>query len=164
MQVTERPDVTVVDINLPDGSGLDLARDLSGDGAKVIVFTMSDAPVLAMQAIESGAQGYVSKSGDPEELRDAVYAVRSGRRWLPSALLQEVALLRVDQSRRALMLSDRQIQILKALVRGKSMAEIADDLDVCYKTVATDCAAMRSKLNARTSTEMVRVASEMKIV
>jgi DNA-binding NarL/FixJ family response regulator len=61
-------------------------------------------------------------------------------------------------------LSDRQIQILKALVRGKSMAEIADELDVCYKTVATDCAAMRNKLNARTSSEMVRVAAEMKIV
>jgi DNA-binding NarL/FixJ family response regulator len=164
MQAGEQPDVTVVDINLPDGSGLDLARDLSAAGAKVIVFTMSDAPVLAMQAIESGALGYVSKSGDPEELRDAVYAVQSGRRWLPTGLLQEVALLRVDRSRRALMLSDRQIQILKALVRGKSMAEIADELDVCYKTVATDCAAMRTKLNARTSTEMVRVASEMKIV
>ncbi len=164
MQVTERPDVTVVDINLPDGSGLDLARDLSTGGAKIIVFSMSDAPVLAMQAIESGALGYVSKSGDPEELREAVYAVQSGRRWLPSSLLQEVALLRVDRSRRQLMLSDRQIQILKALVRGKSMAEIADDLDVCYKTVATDCVAMRTKLNARTSSEMVRVAAEMKIV
>jgi DNA-binding NarL/FixJ family response regulator len=164
-QYAEQPDVTVIDINLPDGSGLDLARELSAKAkAKVIVFTMSDAPVLAMQAIESGALGYVSKSGDPEELRDAVYAVNGGRRWLPTDLLQEVALLRVDQSRRALMLSDRQIQILKALVRGKSMAEIADELDVCYKTVATDCAAMRNKLNARTSSEMVRVAAEMKIV
>jgi DNA-binding NarL/FixJ family response regulator len=166
LQTAEQPDVTVIDINLPDGSGLDLARDLSlgGGRAKVIVFTMSDAPVLAMQAIENGAQGYVSKSGNPEELREAVYAVHSGGRWLPDALLQEVALLRVDRSRRALMLSDRQIQILKALVRGKSMAEIADELDVCYKTVATDCSAMRTKLNARTSSEMVRVAAEMKIV
>jgi len=166
LQRAERPDVTVVDINLPDGSGLDFARDLSTayPGAKVIVFTMSDAPVLAMQAIENGALGYVSKSGDPQELREAVYAVNAGGRWLPNALLQEVALLRVDRSRRALMLSDRQIQILKALVRGKSMAEIADELDVCYKTVATDCAAMRTKLNARTSSEMVRVAAEMKIV
>jgi DNA-binding NarL/FixJ family response regulator len=164
LQISERPDVTVVDINLPDGSGLDLSREMSAGGAKVIVFTMSDAPVLAMQAIESGAQGYVSKSGDPEELREAVYAVKAGRRWLPSELLQEIALLRVDQSRRQLMLSDRQIQILKSLVRGKSMAEIADELGVCYKTVATDCAAMRTKLNARTSSEMVRVAAEMKIV
>lgn len=159
-----KPEVTVLDINLPDGSGLEMACDLSGQGARVIVFTMSDAPVLAMQAIENGASGYVSKSGDPEELRNAVYAVSRGERWLPQNLLQEVALLRVDRSRRAYMLSDRQLQILKQLVRGKSMAEIADEIEVCYKTVATDCAAMRTKLNARTSSEMVRIAAEMKIV
>ena len=159
-----KPEVTVIDINLPDGSGLDMACELSEQGARAIVFTMSDAPVLAMQAIENGACGYVSKSGDPEELRNAVYAVSRGERWLPQNLLQEVALLRVDRSRRAYMLSDRQLQILKQLVRGKSMAEIADEIEVCYKTVATDCAAMRTKLNARTSSEMVRIAAEMKIV
>lgn len=161
---TGNPDVIVIDINLPDGSGLDMAGELCGNGAKVIVFTMSDAPVLAMQAIENGAQGYVSKSGDPEELRSAVYAVARGERWLPQSLMQEVALLRVDRNRRALLLSDRQIQILKSLVRGKSMAEIAHEIDACYKTVASDCAAMRVKLNARTSSEMVRIAAEMKIV
>lgn len=161
-----QPDVTVVDINLPDGSGLDFAQEIieRDRSSRVIVFTMSDAPVLAMQAIENGAMGYVSKNGDPEGLRDAVYAVARGERWLPPGLVQEVALLRVDRGRRSLMLTDRQIQILKALVRGKSMAEIADEIDVCYKTVATDCTAIRTKLNARTASEMVRIASELKLV
>ncbi len=162
----KQPDVTVVDINLPDGSGLDFSQELMERyrTARVIVFTMSDAPVLAMQAIENGAMGYVSKNGDPEGLRDAVYAVARGERWLPASLMQEVALLRVDRGRRSLMLTDRQIQILKSLVRGKSMAEIADEIDVCYKTVATDCTAIRNKLNARTASEMVRIASELKLV
>lgn len=162
----ERPDVLVVDINLPDGSGLDFTRAVVAEdaSAKVIVFTMSDAPILAMQAMEHGASGYVSKNGDPEGLKEAIYAVARGERWLPHDLLQEVALLRVDKERRALVLSDRQVAILKSLVKGKSMAEIASEIDVCYKTVATDCAQMRAKLNARTQSEMVRIASELRIV
>lgn len=163
---SEQPDVMVVDINLPDGSGLDFSRDVAAGNpdAKIIVFTMSDAPVLAMQAIENGAKGYVSKNGDPEGLKSAIYSVARGERWLSPGLMQEVALLRVDRARRVLTLTERQIIILKALVRGKSMAEIADEIEVCYKTVASDCAAIRTKFNARTSSEMVRIASELRIV
>lgn len=158
------PDVVVVDVNLPDGSGLDMARDLCSKGAKVIVFTMSDAPILAMIAIEFGAYGYVSKSGDPEELRSAICAAARGERWIPPVLTQEVALLRVAHNRNLLLLTDRQIQILKFLVLGKSMAEIAYEIDACYKTVASECAAMRGKFNARTSSQMIRIATELKIV
>ncbi|MGQ0673378.1 MAG: response regulator transcription factor [Hyphomicrobium sp.] len=160
------PDVIVVDINLPDGSGLDFSLDLveNDPAAKVILFTMSDAPVLAMQAIEGGAKGYVSKNGDPECLKTAVYAVARGERWLAPNIMQDVALLRVDASKRTLTLSERQIRVLKSLVRGSSMAEIAAEIDVCYKTVAGDCAAIRSKLNARTNSEMVRIAAELKLV
>ncbi len=161
-----KPDVTVVDINLPDGSGLDLSREIvAGDStAKVVVFSMSDAPVLALRALEFGAKGYVSKTGDPLNLRDAVYSVARGERWLPPGLVQDVALMRVDANSRMAALTDREVQILRALVRGKSMAEIAEDIDVCYKTVASDCTAIRSKFNARTTSEMVRIASELRIV
>ncbi|MEQ1577937.1 MAG: response regulator transcription factor [Hyphomicrobium sp.] len=161
-----KPDVTVVDINLPDGSGLDLSREIvaSDRTAKVVVFSMSDAPVLALRALEFGAKGYVSKTGDPLSLRDAVYSVARGERWLPPSLVQEVALMRVDSNSRMAALTDREVQILRALVRGMSMAEIAEEIDVCYKTVASDCATIRSKFNARTTSEMVRIAAELRIV
>lgn len=160
-----RPDVIVVDINLPDGSGLDLLRDLLTEdpAARIIVFSMSDAPMLAIQAVELGAHGYVSKNGDPDALREAVYAVAAGRRWLPEDLLQELALVRAGASQAA-CLSDRELQVLSALARGRSMAEIAEDLGVTYKTVAAHGATIRSKLNARTSSEMVRIAVEMRLV
>lgn len=163
--VAQRPDVTVIDINLPDGSGLDLVRKILNDtpDARIIVFSMSDAPMLAMQAIDLGASGYVSKNGDPDALRDAVKAVARGERWLPQDLVQEVALMRAGAVP-APNLSEREVQVLMALARGRSMAEIADDIGVTYKTVAAHAASIRMKLNARTTSEMVRIASEMRIV
>lgn len=162
---TIQPDVIVIDINLPDGSGLDLLRELltADPGARIIVFSMSDAPMLAMQAVELGARGYVSKNGDPDALREAVYAVASGSRWLPDDLVQELALVRAGASQMP-CLSEREVQVLSALARGRSMAEIADDLGVTYKTVAAHGATIRGKLNARTSTEMVRIAVEMRLL
>lgn len=166
LYAAQKPDVVVIDINLPDGSGLDLAREILvlDKDAKVIIFTMSDAPVLAMHAMEIGARGYVSKNGDPATLRDAVFAVARGDRWLPHELLQEIALIRTGVASRSPTLTDRQVQILRSLAQGRNMSEIADEIDVCYKTVASNCAEMRSKLNARTSSEMVRIAVQLRIV
>ena len=163
---TAMRDVTVVDINLPDGSGLELTREFVGDNpdARVIVFSMSDTPMIAVQAIECGAKSYVSKNGNPFDLRDAVYAVDRGEPWMADDLIQEIALLRAKAPGTSALLSDREHQVLRMLTRGRSMAEIASDIAVSYKTVAGDCAMLRHKLNARTSSEMIRIAVELKLV
>ena len=160
------PDVTVVDINLPDGSGLELTREFMKQypDARVIVFSMSDTPMIAVQAIECGAKSYVSKNGNPFDLRDAVFAVGRGEPWISDDLIQEIALLRVRAPGTSALLSDREHQVLRMLTRGRSLAEIADEISVSYKTIASDCAMLRSKLHARTSSEMIRIAVELKLV
>jgi DNA-binding NarL/FixJ family response regulator len=87
------PDVAVVDINLPDGSGLELTRELVGQypEARIVVFSMSDTPMIAVQAIECGAKSYVSKNGNPFDLRDAVFAVARGEPSISDDLIQEIA-------------------------------------------------------------------------
>ncbi|PPC85107.1 MAG: DNA-binding response regulator [Hyphomicrobium sp.] len=166
LYASENPEIVVVDINLPDGSGLELTGEILAKDphAKIVVFSMSDAPVLAIQALEIGARGYVSKNGDPMSLHNAVRALARGEKWLPDDLVQEMALLRAGASGSTPVLSERELLILRALVRGRSMAEIASDIEVSYKTVAADCSAIRTKLNARTSSEMVRIAVELRIV
>jgi DNA-binding NarL/FixJ family response regulator len=162
----EAPDVSVIDINLPDGSGLELTREFIAQdpAAKIVVFSMSDTPMLAIQAIECGAKSYVSKNGSPFDLRDAVLAVARGESWVSEDLVQEMALLRAKASGPTSLLSDREHQVLRMLARGRSMAEIANDIAVSYKTVAADCATLRAKFGARTSSEMVRIAVELKLV
>lgn len=160
------PDVAVVDINLPDGSGLELTREFVSlyPDARIVVFSMSDTPMIAVQAIECGAKSYVSKNGNPFDLKDAVFAVGRGEPWISDDLIQEIALLRAKAPGTSALLSDREHQVLRMLTRGRSMAEIANEISVSYKTIAGDCAMLRSKLNARTSSEMIRIAVELKLV
>ncbi|MFT3731911.1 MAG: response regulator transcription factor [Hyphomicrobium sp.] len=162
----ETPDVAIIDINLPDGSGLELTREFIArdPAARIVVFSMNDAPMLAIQAIEAGARGYVSKTGGSTDLREAVFAVGRGETWISDDLVQEMAILRAQNSTSRELLSEREQLVLRMLARGRSMAEIANDISVSYKTVASDCAILRKKLGARTSTEMVRIALEMKLI
>jgi DNA-binding NarL/FixJ family response regulator len=164
--VREPPDVAIIDINLPDGSGLELTREFitRNPAARVVVFSMSDTPILAIQAIQAGAKGYVSKTGGSTDLREAVLAVGRGETWVSGDLIQEMALLRAHNGEASDLLSEREQLVLRMLARGRSMAEIANDISVSYKTVASDCAILRKKLGARTSTEMVRIAVELKLI
>src|SRR5258708_27778841 len=92
--VAERPDVCVLDINLPGVSGFELARRiLARDAtAHIIMFSMNDDPIFAARAIESGPKGYVSKSADPGDLVEAIPKVAEGGAFLPSAFSQPIAL------------------------------------------------------------------------
>src|SRR5262249_7234154 len=98
--VAERPDVCVLDINLPGVSGFELARRiLARDAAaRIIVFSMNDDPIFAARAIDNGAKGYVSKSGDPADLVKAIRAVASGGVFLAPALAQGIAFARATSA------------------------------------------------------------------
>src|SRR5215468_10846319 len=83
--VAKHPDICVIDINLPTVSGFELARRiLARDAsARIIMFSMNNDPVFAARAIEVGAKGYVSKSGDPQDLVEAIRQVGQGGTYLP---------------------------------------------------------------------------------
>ncbi|MEQ1717181.1 MAG: response regulator transcription factor [Hyphomicrobium sp.] len=161
----ECPDITVLDINLPDGSGLQLARFiLNADQAgKIVMFTMSESPMLAVQAIDIGVRGFVSKLDEPERLLAAVLAVLDGKQWITDRILQDVALLRAGSPASATLLNEKEINIIRAMVSGRSLAEIATEHNMSYKTAATYSAALRRKLNARTNSELARIAIELGI-
>lgn len=157
-----RPDVTVIDINLPDGSGLDLARCLlARDRATAIVMlSMNDDPIFVREAIAIGARGFVSKNDDPLQLAAAIESVGRGETFLPEAMAQRLASSRGDH----LLLTAREQEIVQYLSEGSSLAEIATALDISYKTVTQSCTAARAKLGARTPAELVRRAIELKII
>jgi DNA-binding NarL/FixJ family response regulator len=159
------PDVIVIDVNLPDGSGLEFARELSGrcGETKIVMFSMADAPALALQAIDFGAKGFVSKSDSPTALLSAVEAVGRGETWLSDELLQKIAFMRAVPQSSPPRLTRREKNVLKLLVEGRHSSEIATELNISSKIVSTECAAIRQKLNARTTAEMVAIAVKTNI-
>jgi two-component system invasion response regulator UvrY len=161
--VTERPDISVIDINLPTVSGFELARRILArtPAARIIMFSMNDDPVFAARAIEAGAKGYVSKTGDPNDLVEAIREVGKGGAYLPSAMARSIAFAGHGVAQSPLSkLTAREMEILRLLSAGKSLSEIAWLVHASYKTVANTSSIMRQKLGVRTSVELIRLAIE----
>ena len=159
--VDERPDVCVLDINLPTVSGFELARRiLARDAAaRIIIFSMNDDPIFAARAIEVRAKGYVSKTGDPCDLMEAVREVGKGGTYLPPALARSIAFAGPAFARSPLSkLTSREMEILRLLSAGKNLSEIAWLIHSSYKTVANTSSIIRQKLGVRTSAELVLLA------
>jgi DNA-binding NarL/FixJ family response regulator len=154
------PDVSVVDINLPGLSGFDLVqRILKKDpDAKVIVFSMNDDPAFAARAIQAGARGYIAKHDDPMLFLPALKQVCEGGTWLPADLARKMAFAR--HSHPLASLSAREMEIVRLLAAGDDMGRIADKLGVSYKTIANNCTALKAKLGARSSMDLMRAAIE----
>jgi two-component system, NarL family, invasion response regulator UvrY len=158
-----KPDVAVVDINLPGISGFEVMRRiLAGDGdAKIIMFSMNDDAMFATRSIEQGARGYITKNDDPVDFVDAIVKVSGGNFCLSSEMAQQVAFSGKMGSPLD-KLTPREAEILRLLCGGKTMTEIAAIVEISYKTVANTCSQIRQKLSARSQLDLLRIAMEYK--
>jgi two-component system invasion response regulator UvrY len=164
--VAKRPDVCVLDINLPTVSGFELARRLlaRNEAARIIMFSMNDDPIFAARAIEIGAKGYVSKSGDPYDLVEAIREVASGKVYMSAAMARSIAFAGPAVTQSPLSkLTPREVEILRLLSAGKSLSEIAWLVHSSYKTIANTSSIIRQKLGLRSSSELVRFAIESRL-
>jgi two-component system, NarL family, invasion response regulator UvrY len=162
-QISQAPDVVVLDLNLPGVSGFELLRRMLKriPDSKIIIFTMNDDPVFAARSIEQGAQGYLAKNEDPKAFVKAIRAVSRGERYLSSGLALKLAFAEQKLGANPLdSLSGRELEILRNLADGKDMMEIAHLLNVSYKTVANNCTLIKAKLGARSKSDLIRIAVE----
>jgi DNA-binding NarL/FixJ family response regulator len=162
--VSKRPDVTVIDINLPDVSGFELMRRIRKDDpdAKIIMFSMNDDPAFVVRAVEMGAQGYVSKGDDPRLLMKAVRKVAAGDNFISPQLAEAVTFSSAAiKANPASQMTARELEILRLLGRGDKIVEIAEALGISYKTVANTTSLLKQKLGAKNHSDLIRIAVEM---
>jgi DNA-binding NarL/FixJ family response regulator len=159
--VEQRPHVTVADLSLPDESGVELIRRIVAHdpGARILAFSMHEAPPLVRRVLDAGALGFVGKSAAPEQLVDGVRAVYRGQRYLggkpfPLGFEAEARL----EALRLASLSPRELEIFRLLAQGRSPAECAATLMLSPKTISNHQTLIKEKLGVSTSAALVHLA------
>ncbi|TFH86300.1 response regulator transcription factor [Billgrantia azerbaijanica] len=161
------PDVLLLDMGLPDISGLEVARRIRGRwrGARILFFTMHDELPMVRQALDIGGLGFVSKSCAPEELAEAVRRVAAGQPYIEHRIATRLAMNQerpVDQRLRDM--TQREMEILLMYARGEAIPGIAQRLCISNKTVSNHLALLKSKLQVSSAIELVHLAVDAGLV
>jgi DNA-binding NarL/FixJ family response regulator len=168
-----RPDVVLMDIQMPDGDGLTATRRITEAGephSRVVILTTFERDEYVFEALQSGASGFLLKNAPPEELLHAVRVVAAGDALLaPSVtrtLIEQFArrAVRPDTGARLETLTEREREVLVMLARGKSNAELAAELVVSEGTIKTHVSSVLGKLGVRDRVQAVVLAYESGLV
>jgi DNA-binding NarL/FixJ family response regulator len=157
-----KPDIVLMDVVLPDRSGIEATPDVLKEApdAKVLVLSMEDDPRYVREAFAVGASGYVLKEAADSELVAALKQVASGERYVHPALGARMAVADAEAAARAEEdpLSDREREVLRLLALGHTNQEIAKTLFISVRTAETHRAHIMQKLRLTTRAELVRYA------
>ena len=156
------PDVILMDVVMPDGTGLDVLPQLTHEhpDAKVLLLSMQDDPRYVREAFAAGASGYVLKEAADAEVVAAVREVAKGGRYVNPELGARLVAAEADAERRAEEdpLSDREREVLRLLALGHTNQEIAKQLYISVRTAETHRAHIMQKLRLSSRAELVRYA------
>lgn len=161
-------DVVILDLNLPDRAGLDVLTQIRtiAPTLSVLILSMQEHPSYVLHAFKSGALGYVPKSNAREHLVNAIRKVARGERFLTPGMAESLALdlVQPHRDRTHRMLSDREFQVLCLIAAGKPPRDIAAELSVSVKTVATHRARLLEKMGLKSNAEIVKYAIEHELL
>lgn len=161
-------DVIILDISIPDKSGLEILKYLQSTRQKssVLILSMHPEDLYAIRALKAGASGYLTKGGEPEELLTAIRKVSNGGRYISSILAEKLAndlIINSGQPSHE-KLSDREYQIMTMLASGKSTKEIAGDLFLSLPTISTYRSRILQKMNLKNNAEIIHYAIKNNLV
>jgi two-component system invasion response regulator UvrY len=160
-----RWDVVLLDLSLPDRSGLQLLAELKREqpDLPVVILTMHGDDEYAVRAVRGGASGYVTKESAPEELMIALRKVLAGGRYMTPALAEKVAFAHATPGgaeKPHQSLSERELEILRLIGVGRSLKEIAALLELSVKSVGTYRSRVLEKMSMSTNADLIRYVIE----
>jgi DNA-binding NarL/FixJ family response regulator len=161
-------DVILLDMSMPGLSGIDLIRRVKADAPRipVLVLSMHADWQIAARAIKAGASGYLTKDSEPEVLIDAIRQVAKGGNFIDPALATRMVFnaSSTEAESANVAMSNREYQVFLALVQGRSLIDIAEELHLSAKTVSTHKFRLMRKLGLTSVSELVRYAVRSGII
>ena len=156
-----RPDVTLMDLRLPDLSGIDAMIAIRSEfpEARVLMLTTFEGDVEIQRALEAGARGYLLKSMPPNELVQVIRQVHSGRKRVPPEVAAKLAEHMSDED-----LTPREVEVLREVSSGSRNREIAQSLNISEETVKVHVKHIMEKLGAKDRTQAITIAVRRGII
>jgi two-component system invasion response regulator UvrY len=161
-------DMIVLDISMPGRGGLDVLKQLKTERPRlpVLILSMHPEEQYAVRALRAGASAYLTKESAPDELIAAIRKVSQGRKYVTSSLAEKLAShLEVDAERPLHeTLSDREYQVMRLIVSGKRIKEIAEDLSLSVKTISTYRSRILQKVKMKSNAELTYYAIKNRLI
>ena len=156
-----RPDITLMDLRLPDQSGIDALKAICSEfsDARIIMLTTFEGDVEVQRALEAGARGYMLKSTPPRELVDVIRQVHAGKKRIPAQLAAQLAEHMSDDT-----LTSREVEVLNQIAGGNRNRDIAEKLFITEETVKVHIKHIMEKLGASDRTQAVAIGVRRGII
>ena len=156
-----KPDVTLMDLRLPDRSGIEAMIAIRGEfpEARVVMLTTFEGDVEIQRALAAGARGYILKSMPPKELVEVIAQVHAGKKRIPTQIATQLAEHLSDEA-----LTDREIEVLSLIAGGNRNRDIAEKLFIAEETVKVHIKHIMDKLGASDRTQAVAIGIRRGII
>ena len=171
---TGQPDIVILDISLPNMSGIEVAKILSKDypNVKILMLSMYNNEDFIFNSIKAGAKGYLPKNTERTELVKALHEINAGREYFSPEIAQVMHQTYIRKARFGKEIDDRkegeltprELEILKHVAEGRASAEIASELFISVRTVETHRNHIMQKLNLSSTVDLVKYALRNKII
>lgn len=157
------PDIVILDINMPDKSGLDILKDLKNQhpNLPVLILSMHSEERFAVRAIKAGAMGYINKSSITDELEKAIRRIVNRKKKYITPKVAELMTEQLNERNHEKpheVLTDREFQVFCKIASGEAVNDIASELSLSTQTVYTYRANIKQKMNFDSNVEMTRYA------
>ena len=161
-------DVIILDLKMPGMDGLDVLKQLKIEKPRipVIILTVHPEAQYALRILRAGASGYLTKESVSAELITAIRKVHRGGKYISPSLAEKIAFALDTDSEKMLheTLSDREYQVMYMIASGKTVTEIAEELNLSVKTISTYRARILEKMNMKTNAELTRYAFQNSLI
>ena len=156
-------DVIIMDLSMPGKGGIESTRQIKKHFPKIniLILSMHDNSTMAQKVIDAGATGYILKNDIAEDLINAVYSVSNSESVFSKSIKKS---LEDNSEDKFSKLNDKELEILKSLAKGNNLKNIANDINISYKTAANYQTSIKQKLKLKTSIELFQIAKDNDLV
>jgi len=156
-------DVVVMDLSMPGKGGIESTRQIKKQfpNINILVLSMHDNPTMAKKVIDAGATGYILKNDIAEDLMRAILTVAQSKPIFTNSLKKSM----LNETESILnRLNDKELEILKSLAHGEELKNIAEVLNISYKTAANYQTSIKQKMNIKTSMDLFQIARDNNLI